>query len=235
MAINQFKSLCLVAISWMTLFSFGGSALTAADNAECTAGKLSDYQRLGSQGCVIGDTRFANFTYRRAADGLPAEAICVTPGTVPDSDDPALLFEARWAAPSFRGSYITYSVEVLPSGRAISRTSLEMQFGQIAGTGEASVASEVRLSRSGPAASGSTADSKLKVFLGPNGAKKAVDHGQLTVPVREMSVMTSPSVAAGKNGEASLKGFMEVFHSIPLQPASASDRTGTLVAGGGAH
>ena len=117
------------------------ATFVAAQVPDCSPGKLSDYEKLGAQGCAIGGMHFSNFTYHQGPSGLPSNAISVTPGTVTDSDDPALLFEANWTTP-MPGSSVSYKLEVAPDGKPISGASLEMQFGQITGSGEAEVAAE---------------------------------------------------------------------------------------------
>lgn len=115
----------------------------AAQVPDCGPGKLSDYEKLGTQGCMIGDKRFASFSYHQGLNALPSSSISVTPGTVPDSDDAGLLFEAKWAAPDSRESFVSYTVEVQLNGKPITGASLEMQFGEITGTGEARVAAQL--------------------------------------------------------------------------------------------
>ena len=125
------------------LLVFALLSLAAAQVPDCAPGKLSDYEKLAAQGCLIGDKRFSDFRYHQASDGLPSDSISVTPGTVPDSDDPALLIEATWVAPSYQGSFVSCTVAVQPNGKPIGGATLEMQFGQITGTGEAKVVAEL--------------------------------------------------------------------------------------------
>ena len=177
---------------------------------DCAPGKLSDYEKLGATGCLIGDKRFSNFQYRHGPDGLPGESIEVTPGTVPESDSPGLLFEARWVAPSYRNSFVSYTVEVLPNGKPITGASLEMQFGEITGTGEAQVTAELCPLDSSSGSCG-TQELDLKVMLNNQGSKKASDKGQFRNALRGVRVLTPLIVASGKDGSASLNGFMTVF------------------------
>jgi len=222
MPTTRHKRLVPVGITAMILAVTG---LVAAQVPDCTLGKLSDYERLGAQGCAIGNKNFSHFTYHRAPNGLAASAISVTPGTVTDSDDPALLFEAAWVTPS-PGSSVSYDVEVATAGKAISGASLEMQFGQITGTGEAGVTAELHQPSDSPSICGA-AELTLNVLLTANQRKKALDKGQLKDPARRLCVVTPISITPGKNGSASLKGFMTVFHSSAAQSASA--RTGPVL------
>jgi len=220
---NQHNRRFLVAISLLIATVLAVATVVAAQVPHCAPGQLSDYERLGAKGCAIGDKHFSNFTYHKGPNGLPADAISVTPGTVTDSDDPALLFEATWVTPSV-GSAVSYGVEVAPGGKPISGASLEMQFGQITGTGETRVAAELHQSTDSPGSCGPTL-LELDVFLGASQLKKATDSGQLKDPARQLCVVSPVSVAPGKNGTASLKGFMTVFHSSPAQPGSANNAT----------
>ena len=220
-----------------TLLAFASLSLASAQVPDCVPGKLSDYVNLGVNGCVIGDKKFSDFRYYQASDGLPSSSISVTPGTVPDSDDPALLIEAAWVAPSTHGSSVSYTVEVQPQGKPISGASLEMQLGQISGTGQAEV-----LAKFCPVVDGSgthgPAELKLDVSLAASGPKKVMDNGELKTPVREVRVVSPLRIAAGKNGTASLNGFMTVFHSgavesfVPGEPTSGSS---TRIAANGVH
>jgi len=185
---------------------------------ECALGKLSDYLTLGPQGCTIGNIHFFHFTYSPAPGGPPASAISVTPGTVPESDDPGLLLEAAWATPS-SGSSVSYSVEVGPRDRPISGLSLEMQLGQVTGTGEAKVTAELHPALVAGACG--AAQLTLNVVLDATHPKKAVDDGQLKLPERQLCVVTPISLASGKKGSARLQGFMTVFHFSHSQSASA--------------
>jgi len=195
-----------------------------AQAPDCVPGKLSDYTKLGAQGCVIGDKKFSNFRYHQAPDGLPSALISVTPGTVPDSDDPALLFEAAWVAPSYQGSFVSYTVEVQPKGKPISGATLEMQFGQITGTGEARVVAEI-CPFADTADNCGAGELKLTVVLNPSQARKVVDSGELQNPTREVRVTSPLSIATGKNGTASLNGFMTVFRSGGTQSLAPVDRS----------
>ena len=70
-------------------------SLATAQIPECAPGTLSDYEMLGTGGCLIGDKKFSNFSYHRGPNGLPSSSISVTPGTVPDSEDAGILFEGK--------------------------------------------------------------------------------------------------------------------------------------------
>lgn len=224
---NQHHRMFLVALG----LAIAIIQTAVAQPPDCVPSKLSDYQRLGPQGCAVGDKHFSSFTYDPTLHGPPATAIWVTPGTVTDSDDPALLFEAQWDSSSSRSS-ISYRVEVAPQGKPVRGASLEMQFGQITGTGEAKVAAELRqainsLSSCGPA------QVTLNVFLEANQGKRAVDNGELKDAASQLCVVTPVTVAPGRNGSASLKGFMIVFHSSPLHSVSASSHPERAQAGVG--
>ena len=83
----------------LIVFTIAMVSAATAQVPDCALGKLSDYEMLGPQGCAVGENRFSNFRYQHASGGLPSSAISVTPGTSPDSDDPGMLFEAKWVAP----------------------------------------------------------------------------------------------------------------------------------------
>jgi hypothetical protein len=220
-----------IAISLVITIMLAVTTLVAAQTKECTAGKLSDYEQLGAQGCTIGDKHFSNFTYHRPPNGLSADAIVITPGTVPDSDDPALLFEGAWVSPSL-GSSISYDVEVAPSGKPINSASLEMQFGEITGTGEARVAAELHQSTNIPSNCGPT-ELSLTVFVGASPHKQAIDNGRLKDPARQLCVVTPMSITPGKNGSASLNGYMTVFHSSQAQSSSVGSHLIAAASGSG--
>lgn len=121
--------------------AIAGMSLARAQAPECVPASLAFYEALGAQGCVVGDAKFSNFKYQQA-DGLPAASINLTPGTAPDSSDPGLLVESSWTNPSSKGSSISYTVEI-QRGKPINGATLEMQFGQITGTGEARVETQM--------------------------------------------------------------------------------------------
>ncbi len=228
---TQHKRPVTIAVGLVIAIMLAVATLVAAQTKDCTAGKLSDYEQLGAQGCTIGDKHFSNFTYHRPPNGLPADAILITPGTIPDSDDSALLFEGAWFSPSL-GSSISYDIEVAPSGEPIGSASLEMQFGEITGTGEARVVAELQQSTNFPSNCGPT-QLMLNVFLGASQHKQAIDNGQLKDPARQLCVVTPVSITPGKNGSASLKGFMTVFHSSQAQSSSASSDLVAAASGSG--
>jgi hypothetical protein len=192
-----------------TLLGLATLSFANAQVADCAPGKLSDYEKLGPQGCIIGDKKFSNFQYRRGAAGPPSDAISLTPGTTPDSFDPGLLFEGKWASASEK-SFVSYSVEVQPNGKLITGASLQMQLGTITGTGKATVLADL-------CSSDSTADTcgsqtlELKVLLSADGPKTPVDTGQFKEPQKEVHVVTPVDLVAGSGGSAALDGFMEVF------------------------
>jgi hypothetical protein len=196
------------AVALLVLAAF---SLTSAQVPDCVPGKFSDYEKLGAEGCTVGQSRFSNFRYHQASGGLPSSVISVTPGTSPGNDDPGLLFEATWVAPSQQSS-ISYAVEVQPKGKPISGATLEMQFADITGAGEAKVVTEI-CPRAATADNCAAAELKLKleVVLNP-AARKVSDTGQLNASTRQLSVIHLLSVAAGKGSAASFNGFMAVFH-----------------------
>jgi hypothetical protein len=194
------------AVALLVLAAF---SLASAQVPDCVPGKFSDYEALGAEGCTVGQSRFSDFRYHQASGGLPSSVISVTPGTSPDNDDPGLLFEATWVAPSQQSS-ISYAVEVQPKGKPISGATLEMQFADITGAGEAKVVTEI----CPPAASADNCGApklKLEVVLNP-AARKVSDTGQLNASTRQLRVIHLFSVAAGKGSAASFNGFMAVFH-----------------------
>lgn len=176
---------------------------------ECVPGSLASYEALGPQGCRVGDARFANFKYQQA-DGLPAASITLTPGTAPDSSDPGLLVEGSWNSPTSKGSSISYSVEI-ERGKPINGGTLEMQFGQISGTGEARVVTQICAFADGAdgCADGSL---KLQVVTSAGPEKRVKQTARLAAPQRQVRVVSVLSVVDGKNGTASFNGFMTVLH-----------------------
>ena len=195
----------LLAIALSVVFG----AAAEAQAPECVPGSLAFYQALGAQGCVVGDAKFSNFKYQQA-DGLPAASINLTPGTAPDSSDPGLLVEASWTNPSGQGSSISYTVEI-QRGKPINGGTLEMQFGQITGTGEARVQTQIcaPVEGSDRCADGSL---KLQVVLNAGPEKRVSASGRLATPQRQVRVVSALSIANGKNGTASFNGFMTVLH-----------------------
>jgi hypothetical protein len=178
--------------------------------ADCAPGKLSDYEKLGATGCLIGDKRFFNFQYHQEAAGLPSSAISVTPGTIPETDDPGILFEGKWSSAS-RKSYVSYIVEVQPNGKPITAASLEMQFGEITGTGKATVLADL-CPVEGASQSCGGHGLELKVVLSAAGSKKPLDKARFTEPQQQIRVVNPVDVDSGSGGSASLDGFMAVFH-----------------------
>lgn len=176
---------------------------------ECISGSLAFYEALGARGCVVGDAKFSNFKYQQA-DGLPAASINLTPGTAPDSSDPGLLVEGSWTNPSTKGSSISYTVEI-QRGKPINGGTLEMQFGQITGTGEARVVTQICSPEEGSdsCAEGSL---KLQVVLSAGPEKRVSASGRLATPQRQVRVVSVMDLANGKSGTASFNGFMTALH-----------------------
>jgi hypothetical protein len=185
-------------------------SLASAQVPDCAPGKLSDYEMLGAQGCAVGENRFSSFRYHQGSSGLPSSAISITPGTSPDNDDPGMLFEAKWVAPSQQSS-VSYMIDVQPKGKPISGATLQMQFGEITGAGEAKVETEI-CPLAASADNCGAAELKLQVVLSTGPARKVSDTGQLNGSTRQLRVVHLLSVAAGKGGTASFNGFMAVFH-----------------------
>ena len=198
------KTLAAAALLGFSTLSFADAKVP-----DCIQGTLSDYEKLGIQGCLIGDKKFSNFQYHRGANGLPGNAISLTPGTIPETDDPGLLFEAKWTSAS-QESFVSYEVEVQPNGKPITGASLEMQFGQITGTGRATVLADM-CPEDGSAASCGTQKVELKVVLSADGSKKPLDNAQFKEPLKAIRVITPVDVAPGSGGSAALDGFMAVF------------------------
>ena len=190
------------ALLAITTLSFAGAQVT-----DCAPGKFSDYEKLGAIGCLIGDKKFSNFHYHQGPGGPSGDAIAVTPGTTPETDDPGLLFEGKWLS---RESFVSYVVEVQPNGKPITGASLEMQFGQITGTGKASVVAYLCPVDS-VAESCGPQKVELQVVINANRSKKAVDQGQFHDPQKQIRVITPMEVSPGSGGTAELDSFMTVF------------------------
>ena len=185
-------------------------SLAKAQTPECTPGNLSDYEKLGTGGCLLGDKKFSNFSYYHGSNGLPSSSISVTPGTVPDSEDTGILFEGKWTAPVSNESFVTYTIEVEPNGKPINGASLQMQSGEITGTGQARVVVELCPLQDSPDSCGSEG-LNLKVVLSKAASNQAIDQGQFKSPLTAVRVSTPVDVAPGNGGTAALKGFMTVF------------------------
>jgi hypothetical protein len=176
---------------------------------ECVPGKLADYEKLGSQGCRIGDIQFSAFTRGAASNGLSSRAISITPGTSIDSTDPALVFEAPWVGrPQTATLVFSYKVSALPPAKPLIAASLQMQYGEITGTGEASIRAQIV-----PSAARSFGDMSvhLQLKLAADLGKKDTDEADLRAPATELRVSQSVVLASGKNGSARINGFMTVF------------------------
>ncbi len=210
----------LAAVALFVFVSF----ITAAGQTpipECVPGKLSEYLKLPPQGCTVGNYIFSDFRYHPSPGALPAGAISLTAGIAPGTSDPGLFVEAKWAAPLRPGSSLSYRVGLQPQGVAIVGVGLEMQFGQITGTGEAEVSTEVCPLEGAPDTC-SPGGFKLRVLVAASDAKKVQDSGQFTRPTRYLKVVNVLSAVTGKNGSASFDGFMAVFHAFET---SAPPRT----------
>jgi hypothetical protein len=187
---------------------------------DCTPGNLSEYEHLGAQGCNIGQARFFNFHYHKASGGLPPGAISVTPGTTPTGGDPGLLLEAHWAAPSQENSFISYDVEIPPAAKPLAGATLQMELGQISGTGEANVVTQICPLEASSDACGASAP-RLEVMLSARAGRNVSDHRGLRIPLRSFRVISKPTLTTGRNGSARMNGFMMVFHfqSSPVSNA----------------
>jgi hypothetical protein len=201
--VSTAKKLAVTALLGLATVSFCNAAVE-----DCAPGKLSDYEKLGAQGCLIGDKKFSNFQYHQGAAGPPSDAISLTPGTTPDTDDPGLLFEAKWASAS-QESFVSYNVEVQPNGKPITGASLQMQFGTITGTGKVTVLTDMCPS-DGTTDSCASEKLELKVVLSAHGPKTPEANGRFKEPQRAIRVVTPIDVASG-GGSADLDSFMAVF------------------------
>ena len=191
------------------LLSLATLSFANAQVPDCAPGKLSDYEKMGAQGCLIGDKKFSNLQYHQGAAGLPSDAISLTPGTTPDTDDPGLLFEAKWVSAS-EDSFVSYNVEAQPNGKPITGASLQMQFGAITGTGKAKILADM-CSADGSTDSCGSQKLELKVVLSAKGRKTPEASGQFKEPQKEIHVVTPVDLVAGSGGSAALDGFMAVF------------------------
>jgi len=208
------------------LLGFATLSLADAKVPDCAPGKLSEYEKLGAKGCLIGDKKFSNFQYHRGPGGLPSDAISLTPGTIPETDDPGILFEAKWASAS-QGSFVSYDVKVEPGGKPITGASLEMQFGQITGPGRATVLTDL-FPLDGITDSCGSQKLELKVVLSADRSKKPLDNVQFKESQTEIRVVTPVDVAPGSGGSATLRGFMAVFrHSLASFGYSARTTAGS--------
>ncbi len=212
--LKQIATLALLVLS-MAWYAAGQAT------PDCAPGKLADYEHLGAQGCTIGHARFFNFHYHKTPNGLPASAISVTPGTTPNSGDPGLLLEAHWHTPLQQGSFISYRVDVPAVAGPLIGATLEMEFGQITGTGEATVVTEICSAEaaSGKCGAGALA---LHVILSARAGRKVSDHRGLQNPLRSFRVINTPSLTTGRNGSASMNGFMMVFHFQAAPPTAGT-------------
>ena len=192
----------------VVLISFSALSVADAKTPDCVPGTLAEYQTLGAAGCVIGDKTFSNFQYHPAQGALSADAISITPGTVSETYEPGLLFEAKWTSDSQK-SLVSYDVEVEPNGKPITGASLEMQSGQITGTGRVTVLADLCPEDSADGCAAQTLE--LKVDISADGAKKPLDEAQFKEPQKAIRVVTPVDLDPGPGGSASLEGFMAVF------------------------
>jgi len=199
---STLKNLAIVA-----LLGFASLAVLRANATECVPGTLSDYEKLGAQGCQIGDKTFSNFQYQQGVNGLAADKISITPGTIPQTDEPGLFFEAKWIAS--QNSFVSYNVEALPQGKAITGAGLEMKFGEVTGTGRATVVLDLCQLQDN-ADSCRAQKLSLKVGLSANGFNTPVDKGQFQQPQSAVRVITPIELTPGKAGSVSLDGFLSI-------------------------
>jgi len=212
----------LLALTGFMLFAFApASAQTPAKPqlADCNPGKLTDYLQLNDQGCAVGKYRLSNFAYSPGPDGLHADAISITAGISPGSDDPGILIEGNWSRPLRQPSIVSYTVEPLPAGRLLAGATLEMQFGQVTDTGEARVTTEIcpMAEASGRCA---VADLKLHVALSSTAQRKPSDNGRLPGAASHLRITNTVAVANGKRGAASFNGFLLILHVAGTSPGS---------------
>jgi hypothetical protein len=184
-------------------------SIVTAQVPECTQAHLSDYEKLNAAGCLIGDKQFLNFQYHQGIGGPASDAISLTPGTTPGANDPAILFEGKWASAA-SDSYMSYMVATTYKGRPINGASLEMQLGQITGAGKASVIADL-CAADGAAVNCGAQKLELQVVLSDDGKRKASDTAHFQQPQTEVRVRTPVNVAPGKGGDVELDGFMTVF------------------------
>jgi len=175
---------------------------------ECVPGRLSDYEKLGTTGCRIGDIQFSSFLRATASNGLSSRAISVTPGTAIDSSDPALVFEGPWVGkPQTATVAFSYKVSAPPPAKPVIAASLQMQFGQITGTGEASIATKIGIT----GRSGDPSAIQLQLKLGGEAPKKDSTEADLPAPAAELRIIETVTLSSGKDGSARINGFMTVF------------------------
>lgn len=105
---------------------------------------------------------------------------------------------------------MTYTIEVQPDGKPIKGASLQMQFGEITGTGKATVMAEL-CPLDGNSDNCGDKQLDLKVVLSSDKSKKAVDSGHFKSPLTAVRAFTPVDVAPGSGGTATLEGFMTVF------------------------
>jgi hypothetical protein len=208
--------MCMLRLALFAVVALAGISEAAAQVPDCDSAKLTEYLKLGADGCAVGKYRLSNFAYTPGPDGLAANSISITAGISPGSDDPGILIEGNWSRPLRQPSTISYNVEPLPAGRLLDGATLEMEFGQVTDTGEASVATEV-CPAIGTSDHCAVANVKLHVTLSATAQRKASDNGRLAGPASHLRVTNAVNLAAGKNGSASFTGFMLVLHAIGNQ------------------
>jgi hypothetical protein len=208
-SVYSWKPIIVRTLLATVLLGFATLATVQAQVPDCAPGKLSDYEKLNANGCLIGDKQFLNFEYHEGIGGLPGDAISVTPGTTPSTNDPAILFEGKWASAA-SDSYMSYMVATTYKGRPINGASLEMQLGQITGAGNASVIADL-CAADGADVNCGAQKVELQVVLSADGKRKATDTAHFQQPQTEVRVTTPVNVVPGKGGDVELDGFMTVF------------------------
>jgi hypothetical protein len=176
---------------------------------ECIPGKLSDYEKLGPQGCSVGDVIVSQFTRTNPRRGLPSRSIAVTPGTSIDSTDPGILIEGPWTAGADTEWSVSYNITVQPKAQPIVSTKLQMQYGTASGTGQATV--EAVFCPPGTQADCGGNGLKLQLSIGTDQEKKVDAAGDLPTSAREVHVTESVKISGGRTGSARVNGFMTVF------------------------
>jgi hypothetical protein len=208
-SIHSWKPIIVRTLLATVLLGFATLSIAQAQVPDCAPGKLSDYEKLNAAGCLIGDKQFLNFQYHQGIGGLPSNAISVTPGTTAGTNDPAILFEGKWASAA-SDSYMSYMVATTYKGRPINGASLEMQLGRITGAGKASVIADLCAADGADVKCGAQ-KVELQIVLSADGKRKAMDTAHFQQPQTEVRVRTPVNVAPGKGGAVELDGFMTVF------------------------
>ena len=175
---------------------------------DCSVGTLADYEKLGPDGCKIGDVQFSGFSRPIVADSIPSEAVSITPGTSIDSTDPALLLEGPWTAKPQQRLALSYNVMVHPPAQPVETVMIQMQFGQTDGTG----AVQIDAAFCPNAAPDCRQGRKLQLKMGGATSKKDVDQQDLPARTQALLHVTETvNLSSGKNGSAKVNGLMTVF------------------------